>query len=137
MAKKKTNPEPAADSQPTFEQSLQQLQAIVHDLEDGGLSLSDSLEKYELGVRSLKKCYQSLESAQRKIELLVELDDDGNLITEPFDDTATTETTRATTRQSGQTKRPPTSGKTSGKASGKTINEPVDDDDIDEADGLF
>jgi exodeoxyribonuclease VII small subunit len=138
MAKKKTNPDLPSDPHPTFEQSLEQLQSIVHELEDGGLSLSDSLEKYELGVKNLRKCYHSLESAQKKIELLVELDEDGNLVTEPFDDTATTETARKTTRQSGGARQAERSGQAKRSSSAdKVTGKTADDDDMDEPVGLF
>lgn len=84
MAKKKTNSKAAS-----FESSLEALKAIVSDLENGSLSLDESLEKYELGVKHLNNCYKSLKSAQRKIEVLVELDDEGKLKTVPFEDQAT------------------------------------------------
>ena len=84
MAKKKND-----SKTESFESSLEQLKAIVADLENGNLSLDQSLEKYELGVKHLKNCYQALNSAQRKIEVLVDLDDDGKLKTLPFEDQAT------------------------------------------------
>lgn len=70
----------------TFEQSLETLRKIVGELEHGNLTLSQALEKYELGVRSLKECHAHLHQAQRKIEKLVQIDPNGNLITEPFQD---------------------------------------------------
>ena len=84
MAKKKND-----SKTESFESALEQLKAIVADLENGNLSLDQSLEKYELGVKHLKNCYQALKSAQRKIEVLVDLDDDGKLKTLPFEDQAT------------------------------------------------
>lgn len=71
---------------PTFEESLETLRKIVNELEHGNLTLSQSLEKYEQGVRSLKECYDNLQQAQRKIEKLVQIDQNGNLVTEPFQD---------------------------------------------------
>ena len=97
MAKKKSqsgNKESAS-----FEIALQRLQEIVGQLENGNLTLTESLEKYELGIKNLNHCYQALEQAQKKIEILVDLDADGNLITKPFDDRATSEPSRKTTRQ--------------------------------------
>jgi exodeoxyribonuclease VII small subunit len=70
--------------QPTFEQSLAELEAIVHDLEEGELGLAESLARYEQGVKHLKHCYQLLQSAERKIELLTGVGDGGAAITEPF-----------------------------------------------------
>ena len=86
MAKKDAaESEPATSDQPgTFEASLAELDAIVHQLEDGELGLADSLARYELGVKHLKHCYQLLQSAEQKIDLLTGVQRDGAPITEPF-----------------------------------------------------
>ena len=68
-----------------FEQSFQDLQEIVAQLEQGQLSLDDSLKKYEQGIQHLRNCYSALDQAERKIELLVELDEQGRMVTRPFD----------------------------------------------------
>jgi exodeoxyribonuclease VII small subunit len=96
LAKKKANSK-SAKTVP-FEQSLEQLREVVGQLETGNLTLSESLEKYEQGVASLKSCYEALNQAQRKIELLVDLDEEGNLVTRPFDDTASDQMTQGTRR---------------------------------------
>ena len=86
MAKKDAaDSNPASDDRPgTFEQSLAELEAIVHQLEDGELGLAESLARYEQGVRHLKHCYQLLQSAEQKIDLLTGVADDCSPITEPF-----------------------------------------------------
>lgn len=100
MAKKKTTKSKSSESdQPSFEESLESLNGVVQQLEDGQLPLSDSLTQYELGVKHLKNCHTALKEAQRKIELLVKIDKDGNLVTQDFDDSATSELGGA--RQSG------------------------------------
>jgi exodeoxyribonuclease VII small subunit len=71
----------------SFERSLEELESIVHDLEDGQLGLADALARYEQGVKHLKRCYKLLEAAERKIELLTGVGDDGTPITEPFEET--------------------------------------------------
>ena len=81
--------EPAQPPQPTFEESLAELDQVVRDLEDGELGLSESLARYEQGVKRLRECYESLQRAERRIELLIAVDADGNPKSEPFDDTAT------------------------------------------------
>jgi exodeoxyribonuclease VII small subunit len=73
---------------PTFEAALTQLEAIVHQLEDGDVGLAEALARYEQGVHLLKQCYGLLERAERKIELLCGVDAQGNPITESFDDEA-------------------------------------------------
>ena len=97
MAKKKS--QSGNDDSASFETALQRLQEIVTQLENGNLTLTESLEKYELGIKNLNHCYQALEQAQKKIEILVDLDADGNLITKPFDDRATSAPSRKTSRQ--------------------------------------
>ena len=70
----------------SFEHSLSELEAIVHDLEEGHLGLAESLARYEQGVKHLKHCYQILEAAERKIELLTGVAEDGSALTAPFDE---------------------------------------------------
>jgi exodeoxyribonuclease VII small subunit len=84
MAKKK--PTPRDDCANTFEESLEELEKIVAELESGKLGLAEALERYEQGVKHLKGCQQSLEHAERKIELLSGVDADGNPITRPFEE---------------------------------------------------
>lgn len=87
MAKKKTARKSKADpANAPFEQSFKQLQEIVAQLEQGHLTLGDSLKKYEQGIQHLRNCYSALDQAERKIQLLVELDDEGRMITRSFAD---------------------------------------------------
>lgn len=71
---------------PSFEQALEQLEQIVHQLEEGEVGLAEALDHYEKGVGLLKQCYGLLERAERRIELLSGVDAAGNPITEPFSD---------------------------------------------------
>lgn len=84
MAKKKVAKRKS--SQPSFEESLDELESIVAKLEGGQLGLADSLEEYERGVKHLKSCYQQLSAAERRIELVSKVDADGNPQTDAFDD---------------------------------------------------
>jgi exodeoxyribonuclease VII small subunit len=68
----------------TFEQSLAELETIVHQLEDGELGLADALARYEEGVKHLKRCYEQLRDAERKIELLTGVGENGTPVTQPF-----------------------------------------------------
>ena len=87
---KKTKPKTAAgESAPSFEEALQRLEAIVGRLENGQLTLAEALADYEEGVRHLKTCYDLLQRAERRIELLQGVDADGRAIAEPFADEAT------------------------------------------------
>jgi exodeoxyribonuclease VII small subunit len=69
---------------PSFEESLAQLERIVHDLEDGQLGLDESLGRYERGVSLLKRCYAQLRQAEQRILLLTGSDDNGQPLTQPF-----------------------------------------------------
>lgn len=91
MAKKKpTKKKAAAKNSPVaFESSLEALKEILSDLEEGNLPLSESLEKYEAGVKHLRNCHLSLQEAKAKIELLTGIDKDGNAKTKPFEHSAT------------------------------------------------
>ena len=111
----------------TFEQSLEKLEQIVHELEDGQLGLSESLVRYEEGVKHLKQCYESLQEAERKIELLAGVDAAGNPVTEPFDDEASS----LDEKQKQRSRRRSRSGAKS------NIDEDDDSDDVDEVGGLF
>jgi exodeoxyribonuclease VII small subunit len=71
-----------------FESSLEELEAIVHDLEEGQLGLAEALARYEQGVKHLTHCYKLLEAAERKIELLTSVADNGMPSTEPFDESS-------------------------------------------------
>ncbi len=82
MPKKKA----AKSKRPTFEESLAELETIVAKLEGSQLGLAESLEEYELGVKHLKSCYQQLSTAERRIELVSQVDESGKPQTDPFDD---------------------------------------------------
>ncbi|KGS12367.1 MULTISPECIES: exodeoxyribonuclease VII small subunit [Pseudomonas syringae group] len=66
-----------------FEQSLADLQALVERLENGELSLEDSLTAFEQGVRLTRECQSALTQAEQKVQVLLERD--GELTEEPFD----------------------------------------------------
>ncbi|MDI6803921.1 MAG: exodeoxyribonuclease VII small subunit [Bacteroidota bacterium] len=53
-----------------FEQSMKRLEKIVNTLENGSVTLEDSLKMYEEGVDLSKKCLAKLENAEIKIKKL-------------------------------------------------------------------
>jgi exodeoxyribonuclease VII small subunit len=61
----------------TFESSLGELEKIVRQLEDGDLSLEESLKLFENGVRLSRECQERLNAAERRIEILLK-DESGN-----------------------------------------------------------
>jgi len=98
LAKKKSAK--SASKEVPFEASLEQLRTVVAELEAGNLSLGESLEKYEVGITSLKACYAALNAVQQRIELLVDLDEEGNLVTATFDNTSSEQLREGTRRGS-------------------------------------
>lgn len=62
----------------TFESSLGELEKIVRKLEDGDLSLEESLKLFEDGVKLSRECQERLNQAERRIEVLLK-DSDGNI----------------------------------------------------------
>jgi exodeoxyribonuclease VII small subunit len=54
----------------SYEEIFQRLENLVRELESGELPLAENLKKFEDAVSALKKCYQILDSAQKKIEIL-------------------------------------------------------------------
>lgn len=61
----------------TFESSLDELEKIVNQLEDGDLPLEQSLKLFEDGVKLSRECRDRLIQAERRIEILMK-DADGS-----------------------------------------------------------
>lgn len=58
---------------------VQRLQSLVEQLEGGGLSLEDSLEKFAEGIQLVRKGEKLLSEAEKRIEQLLS-DDGGNKV---------------------------------------------------------
>ena len=67
-----------------FEQSLADLQTLVERLENGELSLEDSLTAFEQGIRLTRDCQGALAQAEQKVQMLLERD--GELVEEALDE---------------------------------------------------
>lgn len=76
-----THPLMAKSKKPlNFEQALGELEALVAAMESGDLTLEESLQAFEAGVRLARECQQTLQQAEQKVQLL--LAEDGS--TTPF-----------------------------------------------------
>ena len=64
-----------------FEKSLGALEAIVHQLEDGELSLEQSLTAFEQGVKLTRECQGALEEAEQRVQQLVNREGEATLET--------------------------------------------------------
>ncbi|PWT90548.1 MAG: exodeoxyribonuclease VII small subunit [Blastocatellia bacterium] len=74
----------------TFEASLEALERIVQQLEDGDLPLEKSLELFEQGIKLSRECQERLSQAERRIEILLR-DNQGRPVVSPFNETTTNE----------------------------------------------
>jgi len=72
MAKKKIN----------FEESLSELETLVEEMEQGNLSLEESLSRFEKGISLTTECQQALQSAELKVQELV--DKNGKILEKDF-----------------------------------------------------
>ncbi len=68
-----------------FEDALKKLEEIVENLEGGDLPLDDSLAKYEEGIKLSCLCTRKLETAKKKIEILIKTSE-GRFALRPFDE---------------------------------------------------
>jgi exodeoxyribonuclease VII small subunit len=55
-----------------FEAAIAELESVVKKLEEGDLTLEESLVLYERGVQLSRFCHARLEEAERRIEILSE-----------------------------------------------------------------
>ncbi len=69
-----------------FEKALAELDARVHQLESGDLSLEDALKAFEDGIRLTRECQQALSEAEQKVQLLLEKADGSTERTDFFEE---------------------------------------------------
>ena len=67
----------------TFEQSISELEEIVAKLEGGNVTLDESLELFEKGIKLSKSCQQMLDAAEKKVSILM-TNSDGEIVKEDF-----------------------------------------------------
>jgi exodeoxyribonuclease VII small subunit len=66
----------------SFEDGLQQLEAIVKDMESGDLPLERALELFEKGMKLSESCRKQLDEAETRVETLIKRA--GEVIPEPL-----------------------------------------------------
>ena len=54
-----------------FEVSLQKLEKIIEKLEDGDISLEESVKSFEEGIGLVKECQKQLSQAELKVKKLL------------------------------------------------------------------
>ena len=55
----------------SFESALEKLEGSVARLEEGEMPLEEALELFESGVKLSRQCQSTLETAERRVEILV------------------------------------------------------------------
>lgn len=63
----------AAKQQPefNFEEALQELERLVSSMEEGELSLEDSMKAFEKGIKLTRECQTALQKAEQKVQILL------------------------------------------------------------------
>lgn len=67
----------------SFETAMTRLEQIVRELEDGKVSLDDSLKLYEEGIALVRLCSGRLDEAEQKIKI-IRTSSDGTKTEEDF-----------------------------------------------------
>ncbi len=67
----------------SFEERLDDLEAVVKELETGDLPLDKALERFEKGVELSQACRKQLEEAEKKVEILLKKNE--SVEPEPFE----------------------------------------------------
>lgn len=68
-----------------FEESLVELDTLVNKLEEGSLSLEESLATFEQGIKLTRACQKHLNEAEQKVSLLIDDGEEGFTLKE-FDE---------------------------------------------------
>ncbi len=102
----------------SFEEAFRRLETIVSTLESGRGELEESLARYEEGIRLLRRCRQILDGAERRVEILKGVDENGAPILEQADENAL----RSQTDVAGRQTPPATAAKSGVRTAAKTEN---------------
>ena len=70
MATKKTTGK--KESGFDFEKALEELEELVTAMEEGDLSLEDSLAAFEKGIKLTRECQTALKTAEQKVQILID-----------------------------------------------------------------
>jgi exodeoxyribonuclease VII small subunit len=55
-----------------FEAAIAELETLVEEMEQGDISLEESLKKFERGIELTRTCQQALQEAEQKVQMLIE-----------------------------------------------------------------
>lgn len=54
-----------------FENALEQLEELVTAMEEGDISLEESLKAFEKGIKLTRECQAALKNAEQKVQVLI------------------------------------------------------------------
>jgi exodeoxyribonuclease VII small subunit len=54
-----------------FEEALEELESLVTSMEEGDLSLEESLQAFEKGIKLTRECQTALKQAEQKVQVLL------------------------------------------------------------------
>ena len=66
----------------SFETSLEELEKVVKELEEGDIPLEQALALFEKGIGLSESCRKQLEEAETRVEILIRKE--GKIAAEPF-----------------------------------------------------
>lgn len=75
---------PAKRKSVDFEQSLSDLEALVSQMEQGELTLEQSLQAFEQGITLTRSCQERLSAAEQQVQTLME--QQGQISLKAFDE---------------------------------------------------
>lgn len=67
------------DKSLNFEASLDELNTIVEEMENGELSLEQSLKQFERGIALTRQCQSALKTAEQTVKILTEQSEQADL----------------------------------------------------------
>jgi len=62
-----------------FEKSMDELEQLVESMEQGDLTLEESLKSFEKGIQLTRSCQKALQEAEQKIQILLSKDGETTL----------------------------------------------------------
>ncbi len=66
------------NSPKSFEQEMEELEAIVERLEDGEVTLEEAMSLFKRGMELSKSCHDKLQSFEKQLDQMI--DEDGEIV---------------------------------------------------------
>ncbi|HVE43909.1 MAG TPA: exodeoxyribonuclease VII small subunit [Gammaproteobacteria bacterium] len=68
---------------PNLETALTELDELIHKMQQGELTLEQSLAQFERGVQLIAHCQKTLKAAEQKVKILIQDNTGENLVDYP------------------------------------------------------